>query len=160
MPDPYHLRDFTTLDIKENDSDTVMGVAGITDVTIVPSVTIDRLMTADSIKAETRKQYDFGVQVDIGYAKFSENVDLVQQWMAGSGGSTSTSMTDTSDPQTFDIDGVFDSVGGDRTLSVTVADITFEEMPVFDGSQDEFVAWDLSGEGEDLTDVSITDNTA
>lgn len=153
--DPYHLRDYASLDVQEEDGSTNLPVAGISDVSIVPSVTIDHLDTADSIKANTRKQHTFRCEVNIGYALFDSSAALVQQWLAGSGGGTASSMTDTSDPQTFQVSGSFDKVGGGTTLNATVTGITFEEMPVFDGSQDEFTTWDLTGTGEDITGVTM-----
>lgn len=159
MSDPYHLRDYTTLDLTEEDGSTSLPVAGIQGVTIIPSVSIDRLFTGDSIKAHTRKQSEFTVDVGVEYALWDSSASVVQQWLGGDGGTTATSMTDTSNPQTFSISGTFDSVGGDRTLDVTVTQITFEEMPIIDATDDEFMSRDLSGTGEDLTDLSMTDNT-
>lgn len=158
--DSYTLNGYTTLDVQEEDGNTSMAVAGIRGVTLIPGVSIERLMTADSIKADSKFQHSAEVQVDIEYALFDQDASIVQQWLAGSGGGTSSSWTDTENPQEFSVDGEFDSVGGDRTLSASVTGITFPEMPIFDGQQDEFATWNLSGTGDDVTDVSMTDNTA
>jgi hypothetical protein len=133
-------------------------IAGIQGVTIVPNVSIERLYTADSIKIEAQQQFEHAVDVGIEYALWDQDATFVQQWLGGSGSSAS-SMTDTTDPQKFTLDGVFDSVNGDRTLTTQVTGITFEEMPVIDTEMGEYVSRDLSGTGEDMADVSTTDNT-
>lgn len=159
MPDAYTLDDYTTLELAVDGGSPTTPVAGIQGVTIVPSVSIDRLMTADSGKAEAKHQYDYSVDVGIEYALWDEEASFVQQWLGGAGG-TSTSWTDTGDPQEFQLEGTFDSVGGDRTMDVTVVGMTTEEVPVVDGEQNEFLSRDLSFTGDDITDLSMTDNTA
>jgi len=158
MPDAYVLDDYTTLSLQKSGGTTDV-VAGITGVTVIPSVSIEQLYTADSIKIEEQQQFEFSVEVGIDYALWDEDATFLQEWMGGDG-SSSSSMTDTTDPQKFEFDGEFDSVNGDRTLSVTVSGVTFEEAPVIDTEMGEFVSRDLSGTGEDVTDISMTDNTA
>jgi hypothetical protein len=157
--DPYFFDGFTTLDLTETDSDTSLPVAGITGVTIIPNVSMEQLYTGDSAKIEAQQQHEYAVDVGIEYAKWDQDASVVQQWLAGGGGSTATSWTDTNDPQKFEINAVWDSVGGDRTLDTTVTGITFPEMPVVDSSMGEYLSRDLSGTGEDLTDLTMTDNT-
>lgn len=156
--DAYRIDDYTTLDLATS-SGTTTPVAGIQGVTIIPSVSMDRLYTGDSIKIEEQQQNEFSVDVGIEYSLWDQSASVVQQWLGGGGGTTATSMTDTNDPQKFSITGTFDSVGGDRTLDTNVTGITFEEMPIIDGSAGEYLSRDLSGTGEDITDLSMTDNT-
>lgn len=159
MPDAWVIDDFTTLDMTTSDqTSTSTPVAGIQGVTIVPSVTVEQLYTADSIKIEEQKQFEAAVNVEIEYSLWDETAAVVQQWLGGAG-SSATSLTDSSDPQKFEISGTFDSVGGDRTMDATVTGITFEEMPIIDGDRGEFLSRNLSGTGEDITDLSMTDNT-
>lgn len=149
----YYLSDFVTLDLETTEATpTSTPVAGIQDVTIVPSVSIDELYTGDSIKIEAKKQKEFSVNVQIGYSKWDPTV--AKQWLGGGGGTSSSSMTDTSDPQKYQISGDFASAGGGTTLSVSVVGITFEEMPIVDAARGEYVQWDLDGSGEDLTNLS------
>lgn len=149
----YRLNDFNTLDLTEEDGSTATAVAGIQDVAITPSVSIEHLMTADSIKAADRMQHDFTVDVQIGYSFFDGAV--VDQWLGGAGGTTAAAMTDTSDPQTYQIAGEFDSADGSNRISATVTAITFPEMPILDAAQGEFAQWDLQGTGEDLTGFGV-----
>ena len=150
MTQAYWLDDFTTLDL-ETDAATPTStpVAGIQDVEIIPSVSIEELYTGDSIKIEAKKQSEFSVDVNVGYSKWDSTV--VEQWLGGGGEATGSSMADTSDPQKYQITGDFVSADGSTTLSVTVTGITFEEMPIIAASRGEFVQWDLSGSGEDIT---------
>lgn len=155
----YWLDDYATLDLTTR-SGTDVPAAGIEDVTIVPSTSIEHLYTADSIKAETRKQHEFSVDVQIGYLLW--DVTVLKEWMAGdtSPGSGAISQSDTSDPATFKLAGEFNAEGGTTQIKATVENITFEEMPVIDSSRGEFVQWDLDGTGEDLTGVETVDPTA
>lgn len=160
MPeDVWYFDDFTTLDLQDSTGTTVP-VAGIQGLTVVPSVSIERLYTADSGKIEAQKQHEYSVDVSIEYAKWDSEAQVVQQWLGGGGNSTSTSWADTTDPQAFQISATWDSENADRTLDFTVEGITFEEMPLIDGSMGEYLSRDLSGTGEDITDYSMTDNTA
>lgn len=158
MPnDAYWLDDFSTLDLQtEDQSQSDTPVAGIQNVELVPNVSIEQLYTADSIKIESQKQHEAAVDVNIGWSKWDSEV--VEQWLGGAG-SSANSLTNTGDPQKYQIVGTFESVSGDRTLDVTVEGITFEEMPIIAASRGEFVQWDLDGTGEDVTDLTITDNT-
>ena len=142
----YWLDD-ASLDV-ETEEGTSVAIAGLQGVQITPSVSIERLYTADSIKIEAQKQQEFSVDVSIDYQKYDE--EMVQQWLGGPGAS-GTSMADTSDPQDFEVTGTFDSVGGDVQLTVTVSNVTFEEFPIVQASRGEFVENTLNGVGEDIT---------
>jgi hypothetical protein len=63
-------------------------------------------------------------------------------------------MSDQNDPQKYTASGEFTSVDGSTTYQWEITGITFEEMPILDFSRGEFIQWDLSGTGEDLTDLS------
>jgi len=132
---------------------TSIPVAGLQGVEIIPSVSIEQLYTGDTIKIEAQKQHEFSVDVNITYSVWDPI--FAEQWLGGGGGTESNSMTDTSDPQKFSIN-TFDpvSVGGGTTINIQVDGITFEEMPLFAGDRGEYVEWDLSGTGEDITDYS------
>ena len=151
MTEAYWLDD-GTLDVETEDGTTVP-VAGIESVQITPQVSIQRHYTGDSIKPDAKKQHEAIVNVNIGYALFDG--DLIKEWLGGDGLS-STSWEDTSDPQEFEITGEFVSAGGDETIEVTVVGVTFEEMPIIDASRGEFAVWDLTGEGDDITDFDVT----
>jgi len=149
----YHLQDFVTLNLT-NGTDTV-AAAGVRGVTITANVERDNLFTADSTTRDTGKQREFSVDVEIEYAKFS--ADVVKEFLGGSG-VASTGWGDNSDPQqfqlTFEVDGT-DAANGE-TLEVTVGEIEFDEMPIFDGSHDDFAMWDLSGTGYALNNFDVT----
>jgi len=115
----------------------------------------DNLFTADSTTRESGKQREFSVDVEIEYAKF--DAEVVKEWLGGDGVGA-TAWGDNSDPQqfelTFEVDGT-DAANGE-TLEVTVGEIEFSEMPIFDGSHDDFAMWDLSGTGYALSNFDVT----
>jgi hypothetical protein len=149
MSDPY-FADEASLSL-ETDSGTSIPIAGLQDLTVIPSVAIEQLYTGDSIKIDAQKQHEFEVQVEIGFSKW--DLTLAEEWLGGPG-TTSTSMSDQNDPQKYTASGEFTSVDGSLTYQWEVTGITFEEMPILDFSRGEFIQWDLSGTGEDLTDLS------
>jgi hypothetical protein len=137
----------------DESSPTTVALAGLQEVEIIPSVSIEQLYTGDSIKIDSQKQHEFSVDVTIGFSKWDQA--LGEQWLGGSGGTTATSMTDTTDPQKFNVN-TYDpvSVGGGNTINIKVEGITFEEMPLAAASRGEYEQWDLNGTGEDITDYS------
>jgi|AKVG01.1.fsa_nt_gi hypothetical protein len=144
--------DTATLTMQTDDTNAnPIPIAGVQDITVIPSFSIEKLYTADSVKIDAQQQHEFEVQVDIGFSKWDPT--LLEEWLGGDT-NNSTSLTDTSDPQKYTLTPLtIESVAGSqRTVEVT--GITFEEMPIFDGSRGEFIQWDLDGIGEDVTDVA------
>lgn len=148
MADAYFSDDFTTLDLSTPGGATATPVAGIQNVEIVPSVSIEELYTMESIKIDAQKQHEASVSVSIGYSKWDPEV--AQQWLGGSGAS-GTSLSDTTDPQKYELSATFKQVDGADELNITIEGITFEEMPLIAASRGEYVQWDLEGAGEDVT---------
>ncbi|UXF50623.1 hypothetical protein 7908G4C8_24 [Haloquadratum phage sp.] len=135
----------------ETSGATSVPIAGIQDIEVVPSVSIERLYTGDSIKIDSQQQHEFEVAVDIGFSKW--DLSLAAEWL-GEPASTGTSMTDTTDPQKYKITSTFTEVNNGATYDLEVTGITFEEMPIIAVSRGEFIQWDLSGVGEDLTNLA------
>ena len=153
--DAWFFDGYSTLELAIDGGGTTTPVAGIQGVTLVPNVSIEQLYTGDSIKIEEQQQHEAAVDVGIEYALWDAEASVVQQWLGGEG-STATSWTDTNDPQKFQISATWGSVGGDRTLDMTVTGITFEEMPVIDTEMGEYVSRDLSGTGEGIENVATS----
>jgi hypothetical protein len=149
----YTLQNFETLDLTEADGDTATPVAGIQEVTLVTEMSMEQLYTADSIKIADQMQHEAAINVEIGFSFWDGEV--AAQWLDGSGGNTATSLTDTSKPQKYEISGTFQSRDTSQEISATVTGITFESMPLFEASRGEFVQWDLSGTGEDVTTYEV-----
>jgi len=149
MTDAF-FSDDATLTLETSGS-TSVPIAGIQDIEVVPSVSIERLYTGDSIKIDSQQQHEFEVAVDIGFSKW--DLSLAEEWLGGAA-STGTSMTDTTDPQKYKITSTFTEVNNGATYDLEVTGITFEEMPIIAVSRGEFIQWDLSGVGEDLTNLA------
>jgi len=126
-------------------------VAGVQSVAISGETTVERLFTVDSITVEAQKQHETTVDIEVGASLWDST--FVKQWLGGGGGTTNTSIEDTSDLQKFKLEVVTDSVAGGTTVTITVDNITFESMPVLDASRGEYVEWNPSGTG---TTLSVT----
>jgi len=155
MPElAYHLQDFTTLDMKTSAGDATP-VAGVRGVTLTANVERDNVFTADDTTRDIGKQREFSVDVNIEYAKFDP--EIVKEWLGGDGVSA-TAWGNNSDPQqfelTFNVDATDQQSG--EAIEVTVGEIEFDEMPIFDGSHDDWAMWDLSGTGYALTNFDVT----
>jgi len=151
MSEIYALRN-ATLTV-QNDSGTQTPVAGLRNVEIEAGVNMTRFTSADSIFQEDKMQSNFNVDVSIEYAKFDGAI--VEEWLGGAG-NTATQMEDTSRPQLFTIEGVFEDRGAANQIDVTVEEIDFENMPIFSGGEDEYAAWNLEGNGAKLTNFEVT----
>ncbi len=154
-PDPIFFNDgVLTVDTQGaaavGDDDLIAGIRGIT---ITPGYETNELYTADSAFRETVKQYEHSVAVEIDTVDF--DVTMAQEWLGGDG-STATASTDTSDPQLFKIELVSPNADGSLERTVAVEKIVFPEMPIVDGSQDEFEEYNLSGTGRSVTQLEDT----
>ena len=149
--DSFWLNDFNTLTLETSGGSTDL-VAGIRGVTLEAEYqTFERLYTADSTVAVTDKQAQFNVPVSIEYAFFDPT--FAEEWLGGDG-TSSTSQTDTSDPQEYKLTGDFRNRDGSKKIEVTVTGITFENIPLFDASMDEYVVWGLEGNGKDVSNFT------
>ena len=151
MSHAYYADD-ATLDLETDAGGENIPIAGLQEIDITAGVDIVTLFTANSVKPEAKKQQEFEPTVEIGFSKFDP--DLVKEWLGGDGASA-TAMEDTSDPAMFTINAEFVSTGGDETFEATVTGITFDEMPLVSASRGEFIQWDLSGTGMDITNFDV-----
>lgn len=141
--------DTMTLTVTAPDDSTDVPVAGLQGVSIMLSAEHVELFTADSIEWETVKKRELTIPVEIEYAKWDN--EFAKWWMDPSAGATS--ITDTSDVAFFSIDGSVTS-DQDTQYSATVDDVYFEELPLFEASEGEFVSQSLSGTGKTVSDFS------
>lgn len=143
-----------TLSIEEDDGSTSIPVAGLQSVSLMLSAEHIELFTADSIEREAVKKRELSIPVEIEYAKWDEAFG--QWWMAGGASSTATSVTDTSDVTTFSINTAnVTSADGSTELQVTVDEIYFEELPIFESQEGEFISQSISGTGKTVSDFSV-----
>lgn len=150
--------DSMALMLEEDDGSMEVPVAGLQGVSIMLSADHVELFTADSIERETVKKRELSIPVEIEYAKWDKS--FAQWWMAGGGSSSATSVTDTSDVTTFSINTAdLTSADGSVTLNVAVDNIYFEELPIWEASEGEFVSQSISGTGKTISDFSEAGTT-
>ena len=150
--DSYFSNDYETLTLQTSTGDTDY-VAGIQGVTIEAEFgVLEDLYTADSVTRDASKQAEFTVPISIEYAFFDPV--FVEEWLGGDGNTSTSGVNETSDPQQFQLNGVFRSRDNDKEIDVTVDGIRFPSIPIFDLSQDEYVVWGLEGEGSDISDFT------
>ena len=148
----FHSQDYQTLTV-ENEAGTETVVAGLEGLTITPTTTTDQHYTADSAKINDQVSYEHAVNVEIDTAYWDG--DFAKEWLGGSGASA-TSWADTSDPELFQIATyTHDSRDGSMQLTAEVENITFEEIPLVEWSQGEYLSWNLSGTGEDIPNFDV-----
>jgi hypothetical protein len=148
----FHSQDYKTLTV-ENEAATETVVAGLEGLTITPTTTTDQKYTADSSKIEDQISYEHAVNVEIETAYWDG--DFAQEWLGGSG-SSSSSWTDGSDPELFQISTyTHDSRDDSIEITAEVDNITFEEIPLVEWSQGEYLSWNLSGTGEDIPNYTV-----
>jgi hypothetical protein len=138
----------------ENSTGTVVPIAGIRDVEVVPGYETTELYTIDSTFRDAVKQYEHSVEVNITYANF--DIPAAQEWLGGEG-ATATASTDTEDPTLFTVEFVSESADGTFQRTAAVTKVVFPDFPVVQASQDEFEEFELSGTGRILE--SLTDTT-
>ena len=149
----FHSQDYQVLTL-ETESATETVVAGLEGLTITPTTTTDQHYTADSVKINDQVSYEHAVNVEIETAYWDG--DFAKEWLGGSGAS-STSWADTSDPELFQIATyTHDARDGSNELTAEVENITFEEIPLVEWSQGEYLSWNLSGTGEDIPNFDVT----
>lgn len=147
MADNVYYGNEMSLTVKTS-SGTSLSVGVLKDVSIIPGVEVDELYGADSIKRQSVKQREFSVQVTVGVASY--DVTMIQEWLGGSG-SSSTSIVDTADPAQFNVIGQVTPDGGSTDLKGDVSGVVFPEMPVFEASEGEFVTENIEGMGKNVT---------
>ncbi|AHG00923.1 hypothetical protein HALLA_12125 [Halostagnicola larsenii XH-48] len=151
--EPY-FGDSMTLSVTDP-QDGDVPVAGLQSVSVMLSAEHIELFTADSIKRESVKKRELSVPVEVEYAKFDET--FAQWWMGVT--SAGSSIEDTSDVALFSIEGTITSANGDTTLEGSIDDVYFEEMPLWEASEGEFVSQSLSGTGADVSNFAPAGTT-
>lgn len=108
----------------------------------------DTTVTRDEVK---RRE----VEVEVEFTIVQFNEELAQYWLNG-GGSTSTTITDTTDVAEFDVtleQNMTDHTGttDDESLKAVVDNVEFPEMPLLDLAEGEYNEHQLSGTGDGVT---------
>lgn len=147
---PY-FGDSMTMTVTDPQGGDDVPVAGLQSVSFMLSAEHVELFTSDSIERESVKKRELSIPVEAEYAKF--DATFAQWWMSG-GESAATSVSDTSDVAEFAIDGTITSADGSTTIEVTVEDTYFEELPIFEASEGEFIAQSISGTGKTVSNFA------
>jgi len=147
MPNNTYHGDDMTITLKTEDG-TDVNVGEAKGVTVTPTAEHNELYSADSIKRSAVKRREAKVNVEIEVAAW--DVEMIKQWLGGDGTSSST-FEDSTDPQLFNLVGTVTPSDSGTDLEADVTGVYFEEMPVFDASEEEWVTESLSGTGADVT---------
>lgn len=87
------------------------------------------------------------------------DIELHKQWLGGDG-TSSTGLTDTSDPQKFDIKTTISPVDDNtQSWNVDITGVTIPTLPFFSATRNEFVGNEFEGRGDDI-DISQDPNPA
>lgn len=132
----------------QTESGTSITVGSLQNVGVVAESNEVIYYSADQTTIEDRKHTEkrLVVSATIG----SWDTALLQQWLGGSGAS-STGLVDTADPAEFEITGEVTPSGGGTNLKAVVSSVTFENMPMFEASRNEFLGKELDGTGSAIT---------
>lgn len=133
---------------------TTITVGHARNITITPAADHNRFYGPDSITRQDVKRHSFRVNVEVEIAEFTE--DMVQYWLQGDGSTTSTTIIDSNNVVEFDLtaeQNMTDHTGssGDESLKAIVSNVDFPEMPAIDGTENEYMSRQLSGEGDGIT---------
>lgn len=147
MPNNTYFGDDMSITLKTSGG-TDVNVGEAKGVTITPTGDHVELYSADSALRSAVKKRELKVNVEIEVAAW--DVDMIKEWLGGGSGSSS-SFSDETDVQLFNLVGAVTPSDGGTDLEGDVTGIYFEEMPVMDASEEEWVTESLSGVGKDLT---------
>lgn len=129
---------------------TNIPVAELRSINIREQVESDELYSADSIFRSAVKQRNFRVLVEATVVAW--DIEFLKEWQAGSGGTATTNVLDTSDPTLFDIDGQVTQHGQTTDLKAAVTDCYIDDIPVFAGaSHDAWIENDFRAIGKNVT---------
>lgn len=146
MAQERYFSDTMTLSVA-TDGGTDIPVGELQEVEVRVEVNEVEHFSAETTKREDVKHTE---KVPVVSATISAwDTALIQQWLGGSGAS-STGLTDTTDPQKFTLTGSVTPSGGSTPLEAEVVGVTFAEMPIFSASRNEFVGKELEGRGDDI----------
>lgn len=154
MPTDRFFGDDMTLTFATEENDNSLTAAKLRNVSITVEADHVEFYSADSVLREEVKRREMAVNVEIEYAEFNE--DVAQYWLQGDDTTTSTTINDTSDVTLFNVEGevnMTDHTGdsGDESLKAVVSDVHFDEMPLIESSEGEYLSQSLSGRGKDVT---------
>jgi hypothetical protein len=149
----YYGNDMTLSMETQESTPVTIPVGVLKQVEITATAEHDHLYGADSIKREEVKRREFGVDVSVGFAKM--DIVLIEEWLGGSG-SAGGSVTDSSDPQLFQVTGGVTPAGGGTTKEAVVQNVDFPEVPVITASEGEYETTELEGTGETISVTGAT----
>lgn len=149
-----YFGDSMTLSVNDPDGGSVP-VAGLQSVSFQLSAEHVELFTADSIRRDEVKKRELSIPVEIEFAKFDET--FAQWWMGVE--SAAAEIADTSDVALFEISGEITSSDGDTTKEATVEEVYFEDLPLWESSEGEFISQNISGVGAWVSNYDVQETT-
>lgn len=147
MAEERYFGDSMALSI-QTEGGTSISIGSLQEVEISVEANENEYFSADQTTREDVKHTEKVPVVTATIGSF--DVSLLQQWLGGSGAS-STGLVDTSDPQKYQITGSVTPSGGSTKLEAQVTGVTIANMPMFSASRNEFLGKEIEGRGDDIT---------
>lgn len=148
MAEENWFGDSMTATITTNDAVPVsVPVGSLKQVQVILTAEHIELDSADTILREDVAKRNLNVDVVVGVAAF--DTTMVREWMGG-GGAAAASPADDNTVAEFDVVGTLTSPGG-TTITATVEDVYFPQMPVMDAQEGQWVQHNLDGDGRTIT---------
>lgn len=137
------------------DTDAIAVLKG---VEVTPKFEHQELYGMDSVLRQDIARHTAKVEVKIKAAKFDNSMatglGLILKAFLDGDSSGATTITDTNDVALFDVIGYFrgSHMDAGKYVKITVSDVYFESFP-FNLSENDFVVFELSGTGANITIV-------
>lgn len=131
----------------QTEGGTDIPVGELQEVEIIVEANENEHFSAESVKRQDVKHTEKVPVVTATISAF--DAALIQQWLGGSGAS-STGLVDETDPQKFDVTGSVTPSNGSTDLEAEVVGVTFPSMPIFSASRNEYVGKEIEGRGDDI----------
>ena len=138
----------------QTDGGTNIDVGHLQNVEIRATGEQTDLFAADSIKRQDVFRHSMKVSVKAEVKSIDHDLlfDILSPTKANVSSQTLSSIEDVSQMAYFDVIATLEDTAG-KTITITVRNVVFKDLPILVGTMGEWVSWTLEGEGNDVTIV-------